>query len=132
MHKSCFLKNFPLTFDIQSTRYSIEALYSIINPVYLFSYCEIKDLIDDYDNPNEKTQKLYIKSRAMALEYYINISIFYNKYKLRPLPRIIYPLSNKYVKNKYPELLNEIEIEGSFFVENDFSIEDQDFPFVFQ
>ena len=112
--------------------YIIEALYSIINPVYLFSYCQIKDLIDDYTNPNEKIQKLYIKSRAMALEYYINISIFYNKYKLRPLPRIIYPLSNKYVESKYPELLNEIEIDGSFFVENDFSIEDQDFPFVFQ
>ena len=40
--------------------YHIEALYSIVNPVHLFSYCKVKDLIDDYAQPNEEIQKLYI------------------------------------------------------------------------
>ena len=59
----------------------IEALYSTINPVYLYNYSEVKDLIDDYYKPNELIQNIFIKSRAMTLEYYINSTIFIEKYR---------------------------------------------------
>ncbi len=62
--------------------YDIEALYSTINSIYLYNYSQIKGLIDDYEKPNEFIQKLYIKSRAMTLEYYINVTIFIEKYIL--------------------------------------------------
>ena len=109
--------------------YNLEALYSTINPVDLFSYCQIKDLIDDYKSPKIKVQNLYTKSRAMTLEYYINISVFFEKYNVKPYPRIIFPLG-KSIRRK--DLLNEVELDGAFLVEKKFSIKDNDFPFIFQ
>ena len=112
--------------------YTIEALYSIYNPEYLFSYCHVKDLIDDYQHPNIFIQNLYIKARAMTLEYYINNSVFIEKYNVLPLPRIIYPLNNNLIERKNIKLLEEVEIDGAFFVKQSFCIKDDDFPFVFQ
>ena len=109
--------------------YNIEALYSIIDPINLYNYCQLKNLIDDYNHPNPQIKNFYIKNRAMALEYYINISVFMEKYNIKPFPRIIYPLYNKKIDF---DLLNEIEIDGAFFVENEFTIKDEDLPFIFQ
>ena len=109
--------------------YLIEALYSTISPVYLYNYSNVKNLIDDYNNPNEFTQNLFIKSRAMTLEYYIN-TIFIEKYGAIPYPRIIFPLDPFY---ELPiSIKNEVEIDGAFLVSKPFSIKDIDFPFVFQ
>ncbi len=92
----------------------IEALYSTINSAYLYNYSEIKDLIDDYEKPDEFIEKLYIKSRAMSLEYYINITIFIEKYKVIPFPRIIFPLDE--LKTLKKDLKNEVEIDGSYLI----------------
>jgi predicted hydrocarbon binding protein len=67
----------------------------------------------------------------MTLEYYINYSVFSEKYNIKHYPRIIYPLKSK-KSDIDRDLLNEIEIDGAFLVEKDFKIEDKDFPFIFQ
>ena len=85
---------------------NVEAIYSTINPVHL-----------------------YTKDRAMILEYFINISVFVEKYNVDQYPRIIYPFKNNYIDNKY---LNEVEIDGAFLVKKKFTINDRDFPFIFQ
>ena len=108
----------------------IEALYSTINPVYLYNYSEVKDLIDDYYKPNELIQNIFIKSRAMTLEYYINSTIFIEKYGAKPYPRIIFPLDPSKKLPKY--LSNEVEIDGAFFISEPFSMNDIDLPFAFQ
>ena len=110
-------------------QFTVEALYSIIDPVYLYNYCRLDNLKDNYDYPSFYIRNFYVKNRAMALEYYINISVFKEKYKMNPLPRIIFPLYNK---NFDYELLNEVELDGVFFVEDEFSILDNDLPFIFQ
>ena len=114
---------------ISKIKYYIEALYSIIDPIYLYNYCQLKDLIDDYNIPKSSIKNFYVKNRAMALEYYVNVSVFMDKYNLKPLPRIIYPLKNKNIDY---DLLNEVEIDGAFFVENEFTIVDEDLPFIYQ
>lgn len=85
---------------------NVEAIYSTINPVHL-----------------------YTKARAMTLEYFINISVFVEKYNVDQYPRIIYPFKNNFIDNKY---LNEVEIDGAFLVKKKFTINDRDFPFIFQ
>ena len=105
-----------------------EGLYSIIDPINLFNFCKVESEGVDYHNPDMNLYNLYIKSRAMTLEYYINHSIFSDKYKVKHYPRIIYPLK----KEKSNEIINEIEIDGAFFVDTDFQIADKDFPFIFQ
>ena len=109
--------------------YIIEALYSIIDPVYLFNYCRLNDLYDNYNNPSAYIKNFYVKNRAMALEYYINISVFKEKYNVKLFPRIIFPFKSK---NIDLHILNEVELDGVFFVENEFSILDDDLPFIFQ
>ena len=108
---------------------NVEAIYSTINPVHLYSYCKIEDLVDDYNCPDEYINQLYTKARAMTLEYFINISVFVEKYNVDQYPRIIYPFKNNYIDNKY---LNEVEIDGAFLVKKKFTINDRDFPFIFQ
>ena len=108
---------------------NVEAIYSTINPVHLYSYCKIEDLVDDYNYPDEYINQLYTKARAMTLEYFINISVFVEKYNVDQYPRIIYPFKNNYIDNKY---LNEVEIDGAFLVKKKFTINDRDFPFIFQ
>ena len=65
----------------------------------------------------------------MTLEYFINISVFVEKYNVDQYPRIIYPFKNNFIDNKY---LNEVEIDGAFLVKKKFTINDRDFPFIFQ
>ena len=108
---------------------NVEAIYSTINPVHLYSYCKIEDLVDDYYFPDEYINQLYTKARAMTLEYFINISVFVEKYNVDQYPRIIYPFKNNFIDNKY---LNEVEIDGAFLVKKKFTINDRDFPFIFQ
>ena len=108
----------------------IESLYSIINSVDLYNYCQIKNLVDDFNNPSEFIQNLYVKSRAMTLEYYINVNIFFEKYNVIQYPRIIFPLGKFKKSEEY--LKNEVEIDGAFLVAEPFSIIDSDFPFIFQ
>ena len=108
---------------------NVEAIYSTINPVHLYSYCKIEDLVDDYYFPDEYINQLYTKARAMTLEYFINISVFVEKYNVDQYPRIIYPFKNINIDNKY---LNEVEIDGAFLVKKKFTINDRDFPFIFQ
>ena len=110
--------------------YDIEALYSTINPVYLYNYSKIKDFIDDYEKPDDFIEKLYTKSRAMTYEYYINVILFIEKYKVMPYPRIVFPLDT--LKNLKTKFRNEIEIDGAFLVKEPFTIIDIDLPFVFQ
>ena len=98
----CYEYKHPTT----KIKYFIEALYSIIDPIYLYNYCQLKDLIDNYNTPKSSIKNFYIKNRAMALEYYINVSVFMDKYNVKPLPRIIYPLNNK---NIHYDLLNEFK-----------------------
>ena len=98
----------------------------IFFPLYKLNDKILSVLLDDKLNIN--LNNLYIKSRAMTLEYYINHSIFSDKYKVKHYPRIIYPLK----KEKSNEIINEIEIDGAFFVDTDFQIADKDFPFIFQ
>ena len=106
-------------------KYITEALYSIIAPFNLYNYCKVDDL---YNNNNNSES--YIKNRTMVLDYYINISVFKEKYNAQPFPRIIFPLYNK---NIDLDLLNKVvEFNGVFFVENEFSIKDDDLPFVSQ
>ena len=109
--------------------YIIEALYSIIDPVHLFNYFNLSDLLNNYNNQSAYNKNLYVKNRAMALEYYINISVFNEKYNVKPFPKIIFPLKNK---NIDLHILNEVDLGGVFFVENEFSIIDNDLPFIFQ
>ena len=109
----------------------IEGLYSIIDRLTLYNYSNEESQGDDYCHPNIITQNLAIKRRAMTLEYFINYPVFFEKYKVKHYPRIIYPLKNEN-NNLDKELLNEIKIDGAFFVENAFKIEDKDFPFIFQ
>ena len=109
--------------------YTVEALYSIIDPSNLYNYCQLNDKIDNYNNPDSRIKNFYIKNRAMALDYYINISVFKEKYNLKPLPRIIFPLYNKRLNF---DLLNEVELDGVFFVENEFYITDNDLSFIYQ
>jgi len=116
----------------------IEALYSSIDPEILYNYIINEKEADDYNEPNKELQRQYFKSRAMGFEYYINKSIFIKKYGMKPLPRIVFPLKkvydikdNKitYEKNNYR---NFEEIDGSFFISRQFSLETKDFPFIFQ
>ena len=116
-------------FNVQKKKKNVEAIYSTINPVHLYSYCKIEDLVDDYYFPNEYINQLYTKARAMTLEYFINISVFVEKYNVDQYPRIIYPFKNNFIDNKY---LNEVEIDGAFLVKKKFTINDRDFPFIFQ
>lgn len=113
---------------IEDEKVRCEGLYSIIDPINLFNFCKVESKGVDYHDPDINIKNLYIKSRAMTLEYYINYSIFSDKYKVKHYPRIIYPLK----KEKSNETINEIEIDGAFFVDKDFQIADKDFPFVFQ
>lgn len=120
-----------INYDKKGYQKIIEGLYSIINQISLFNYCKVKSKGDNYFYPNTNIKNLYIKSRALTLEYYINYSVFFERYKVRHYPRIIYPIKSLYYELD-KELLNEIEIDGAFFVENNFKIEDNDFPFIFQ
>ena len=107
----------------------IEALYSIIDSLNLFNYSKIKD-IKNYEYPIEFIGNLNIKSKHLTLEYYINVKIFFEKYKVIQYPTIIFPLGEF---NKSEESLkNEAEIDGAFLVDKPFSIINSDFPFNFQ
>ena len=107
----------------------IEALYSIIDSLNLFNYSKIKD-IKNYEYPIEFIGNLNIKSKHLTLEYYINVKIFFEKYKVIQYPRIIFPLGKFKKSEEY--LKNEVEIDGAFLVAEPFSIIDSDFPFIFQ
>ena len=107
----------------------IEALYSIIDSVNLFNYSQIKDFID-CKYPREFIRSLNAKSNDLTLEYYINVNIFFEKYKVIQYPRIIFPLGK--FKKSEGSLKNEVKIDGAFLVDKPFSILNSDFPFIFQ
>ena len=114
--------------NIKDKKVYFEGLYSIIDRINQFNFCKVESEGDDYYNPETNLQNLYIKSRTMTLAYYINYSIFSDKYRVKHYPRIIYPLKNE----KSKEIISQIDIDGAFFVEKDFKIDDKDFPFIFR
>ena len=66
----------------------------------------------------------------MTLEYYINVTIFIEKYKVMTYPRIIFPLDE--LKRLKKDLKNEVEIDGAFLINEPFTINNIDLPFLFQ
>ena len=112
-----------------------EALYSVIDSeIMYYEITKLNKIADDFYNEDDVKRSLYLKSRAKSLEYFINKTVFEKKYKTKQLPRIIFPLQwlNKmdgkyeYKKDHYE---NELEIDGCFFVKDQFKLLDGEFPF---
>ena len=113
----------------------VEALYSVIAPELIYEDITKYNEPDDYNNSKDSIKKIYVKNRAKSFEYYINKTIFVKRYKKKQYPAIIFPLKsmkyNKYFK-KYiikDDYKGEIEIDGSFFIDNSFVLEEKEFPF---
>ena len=112
-----------------------EALYSVIDSeIMYYEITKINKIADDFYNEDDVKRSLYLKSRAKSLEYFINKTVFEKKYKTKQLPRIIFPLQliykedGKYEYKKY-YYENELEIDGYFFVKEQFKLLDGEFPF---
>ena len=112
-----------------------EALYSVIDSeIMYYEITKINKIADDFYNEDDVKRSLYLKSRAKSLEYFINKTVFEKKYKTKQLPRIIFPLQwiykkdGKYEYKKY-HYENELEIDGCFFVKEQFKLLDGEFPF---
>ena len=91
-------------------------------------------VFDDYNkNKNVQREGLYSIIDPINLFNFCKVESegvdYHNPdMNLKHYPRIIYPLK----KEKSNEIINEIEIDGAFFVDTDFQIADKDFPFIFQ
>ena len=112
-----------------------EALYSVIDSeIMYYEITKLNKIADDFYQEDEVKRSLYLKSRAKSLEYFINKTVFEKKYKTKQLPRIIFPLQwiykedGKYEYKKY-YYENELEIDGCFFVKEQFKLLDGEFPF---
>ena len=112
-----------------------EALYSVIDSeIMYYEITKLNKIADDFYNEDDVKRSLYLKSRAKSLEYFINKTVFEKKYKTKQLPRIIFPLQwickndGKYEYKKY-HYENELEIDGCFFVKEQFKLLDGEFPF---
>ena len=112
-----------------------EALYSVIDSeIMYYEITKLNKISDDFYNEDDVKRSLYLKSRAKSLEYFINKTVFEKKYKTKQLPRIIFPLQwinkkdGKYEYKKY-HYENELEIDGCFFVKEQFKLLDGEFPF---
>lgn len=109
----------------------VEALYSIIDSSVLYDDITRVNEAEDFCEINDNIRKDYLKSRAKSLEYFINKSVFEKKYGNKSFPRIIFPLqrvrnNGEYNDNSYE---NEIEIDGCFFVQKQFNLDNNEFPF---
>ena len=122
----CFLNNKNL---------KSEGLYSVIDPEILYDdITKLINLKDNFYKEDEEIKNLYLASRAKSFEYFINKTVFEKKYGTKQLPRIIYPLQNMckiineyiYIQNYYE---SELEIDGCFFVEKNFKLDENEFPF---
>ena len=112
-----------------------EALYSVIDSeIMYYEITKLNKIEDDFYKEDKEKRSLYLKSRAKSLEYFINKTVFEKKYKTKQLPRIIFPLQwinkkdGKYEYKKY-HYENELEIDGCFFVKEQFKLLDGEFPF---
>ena len=112
-----------------------EALYSAIDSeIMYYEITKLNKIEDDFYKEDKEKRSLYLKSRAKSLEYFINKTVFEKKYKTKQLPRIIFPLQwlnkmdDKYEYSKY-HYENELEIDGCFFVKEQFKLLDGEFPF---
>ena len=112
-----------------------EALYSAIDSeIMYYEITKLNKIEDDFYKEDKEKRSLYLKSRAKSLEYFINKTVFEKKYKTKQLPRIIFPLQwiykndGKYEYKKY-HYENELEIDGCFFVKEQFKLLDGEFPF---
>ena len=114
---------------------TIEALYSIIDPETLYNNIIKCNKYDNYNNPSKEIEKQYSSIRAKSFEYFINKSVFQKKYGNRPYPRIIFPLQSVFINKRNEYIFNdkiydpEVEIDGCFFVEDNFTLQKDVFPF---
>lgn len=112
----------------------IEALYSINDPSILYNDITRINKAEDFYKKDDNIRRAYLKSRAKSLEYFINKTVFQNKYGNEPYLRIIFPLQKAYRNYEFNDnsFKNEIELDGCFFIKKKFILENAQFPFELQ
>ena len=110
---------------------TIEALYSIIDSSILYDDITRVNKAENFYKIEENIRNEYLKSRAKSLEYFINKTVFEKKYENKPFPRIIFPLQRVFENYKFNDesFKNEIELDGCFFIEKNFNLDNNEFPF---
>ena len=110
---------------------TIEALYSIIDSSILYDDITRVNKAENFYKIEENIRNEYLKSRAKSLEYFINKTVFEKKYENKPFPRIIFPLQRVFENYKFNDesFKNEIELDGCFFTEKNFNLDNNEFPF---
>ena len=108
---------------------TIDALYSIIDSYILYDDITRVNHVENFDKIEDNIRNEYLKSRAKSLELFINKTVFEKKYGNKPFPRIIFPLQRVSKKFKDESFNNEIELDGCFFIEKEFKLDNNEFPF---